>query len=146
MNTDESQSGNFDGEQLNVISERVIGSAFAVANLLGCGFLEKVYENALCHELRKAGLDARQQHAIPVLYDGVVVGDYAADILVDECVLVELKAVKALDQVHVAQCLNYLKATGVPLCLLLNFGTPRLQIKRLMPSDRWRPHAHMKRD
>jgi GxxExxY protein len=119
-------------ERFNEISGRIIGCAYAVANALGCGFLEKVYENALAHELRKAGLKTAQQHAIAVQYDGVVVGEYFADLLVEECLVVELKAVKALDDVHLAQCLNYLKATSLPLCLLLNFGAPKVQIKRVV--------------
>ena len=119
-------------EELNQITERVIGCAYTVSNGLGAGFLEKVYENALAHELRKNGLDVIQQHPIQVLYDGVVVGDFVADLLVEHEVLVELKAVKALDDVHLAQCLNYLKATGRSLCLLLNFGTPRVQVKRVV--------------
>ena len=93
--------------------------------------MEKVYENALAHELRKAGLKVLQQQAIQVLYDGIVVGDYIADMLVEDCVIVELKAVKALDEIHQAQCLNYLKATGLHLCLLLNFGSRRVEVKRL---------------
>src|SRR3972149_11296752 len=112
MNTDET-----DG-----LTERIIRCAFTVSNDLGCGFLEKVYENALAHELRKAGLSVRQQCPIQVCYDGQVVGDYAADLLVEDCVLLELKALKELDDVHLTQCLNYLKATGLSLCLLLNFG------------------------
>ena len=104
---------------------------FKVSNTLGPGFLEKVYENALAHELRKAGLDFRQQYPISVLYDGTVVGEFLADLLVNEQVIIELKAVKNLDDAHLAQCLNYLKATGLPLCLLINFGTPRVQVKRV---------------
>ncbi len=100
----------------NQISERIIGCAFRVMNTLGCGFLEKVYENALAHELRKAGLHVSQQHAIMVRYDDVAVGDYAANLLVEEIIVVELKAVKALDRVHAAQCINYLKATGLRIC------------------------------
>jgi GxxExxY protein len=91
------------------------------------GFLEKVYENALAPELRKAGLAVTQQPGIVVCYDGVVVGQYAVDLLVEETVMVELKAVKTLDG---AQCINYLKATGLPLCLLLNFGKSRIEIRR----------------
>ena len=98
---------------------------------LGTGFLEKVYENALIHELRKSGLAVSPQHRMVVLYDGVEVGAYTADLLVEDSVLVELKAARALDDVHRAQCLNYLKASGLNLCLLLNFGRPRLEIKRL---------------
>jgi len=99
-------------------------------NTLGAGFLEKVYENALAHELRKAGLTACQQHSVEVRYDGIVVGSYTADLLVQNTVLVELKAARALEPIHAAQCLNYLKATGLLLCLLLNFGNPRLEIRR----------------
>jgi GxxExxY protein len=115
----------------NQISEQVIGAAFRVINTLGVGFLEKVYENALAHELREAGLHVSQQHAIKVRYDGVVVGDYTADPLVEEVIVVELKEVKALDRVHAVQCINYLKATGLRICLLLNFGQPRLEIQRI---------------
>jgi len=110
----------------------VIGAALTVSNTLGVGFLEKVYENALAHELRKAGLAVEQQKVIQVEYDGVIVGDYVADILVEGDLLVELKAVKALDEIHMAQCMNYLKATGRRLCMLLNFGNPKLQIKRVV--------------
>ena len=94
-------------ERLNDVSRRIIGCAFTVANALGCGFLEKVYENALAHELRKAGLKTDQQQGITVRYDGAVVGEYVADLLVEDAVVVELKAAKALDDVHLAQCLNY---------------------------------------
>jgi GxxExxY protein len=98
---------------------------------LGAGFLEKVYENALALEIQKAGLKVLQQHPIQVWYDGVVVGEYFADLLVQDSVVVEIKAVRSLDETHWAQCLNYLKATGLRLCLLLNFGKPRLEIKRI---------------
>lgn len=121
-----------EGTAINQLSEQIIGGAFKVANALGTGFLEKVYENALAHELRKVGLQVRQQVGVAVHYDGVVVGEYSADLLVEDTVIVELKAIKTLDPVHVAQGLNYLRATGLPLCLLLNFGTPRLQIRRLV--------------
>jgi GxxExxY protein len=123
---------NTDKERLNDISGKIIGAAMTVSNTLGVGFLEKVYENALVHELRKSGLRVEQQRPLKVTYDGTVVGEYAADMVVEDTVLVELKAVKAVDQVHMAQCLNYLKATGMPLCLLLNFGSPRLQVKRVI--------------
>jgi GxxExxY protein len=114
------------------LSNKIIGCALIVSNALGVGFLEKVYENALAHELRKAGLFVDQQHPIAVHYDGVVVGSYSADLLVEKTVLVELKAVTALDSVHRAQCINYLKGSGLRLCLLLNFGSPRLEIKRVV--------------
>jgi GxxExxY protein len=126
MDTDEH------GWELNEVTERVIGCAYRVANVLGCGFLEKVYENALAHEIRKAGLRVDQQHPVKVRYDGVVVGEYFADLIVQDEVLLELKAVSALDDIHSAQCLNYLKATGLGVCLLINFGAPKIKIKRLM--------------
>ena len=99
---------------------------------MGAGFLEKVYENALAHELRKLGICVEQQAAIEVRYDNVIVGDYVADLVVERSVLVELKAVKALDDVHFAQCMNYLKATGLKVCLLINFGFPKVQVKRIV--------------
>jgi GxxExxY protein len=121
-----------DEHRLNEITERIIKCVYIVANTLGSGFLEKVYENALAHELKKSGFLVEQQKRIQVRYDGIVVGDYMADLLVQNAVLVELKAVKVLDNIHIAQCLNYLKATGFKVCLLLNFGTPKVQIRRLM--------------
>ncbi len=86
--------------QNDTLSEQIIGCAFRVANTLGNGFLEKVYENALAHELQKAGLNFEQQFPIRVSYDGEIVGDYLADLLVEGRILVELKAVKALDEIH----------------------------------------------
>jgi GxxExxY protein len=118
-------------EELTELTELIIGCAFTVSNTLGSGFLEKVYENALVHELRKRGLEADPQHEIPVYYDGVVVGQFFADILVEKKVIIELKTATDDHEIFVAQCLNYLKATGLPICLLLNFGKPRLEIKRL---------------
>ena len=117
--------------QENDITEAIIGAAYTVSNTLGAGFLEKVYENALCHELRKRGLHVDQQWRIAVRYDGVVVGDYCADLVVEAQVLVELKAAKQLDEIHAAQVLNYLKATKLRTGLLLNFGAPRVEVKRL---------------
>ncbi len=121
-----------DEDALNRLSRPVIGCALTVASGLGVGFAEKVYANSLAHELRKAGLAAVQQRRISVWWDGIIVGEYAADLLVEDALLVELKAVKALDDSHRGQCLNYLKATGLRLCLLLNFGTPRLEIRRVV--------------
>jgi GxxExxY protein len=118
-------------ESLSSITEKIIGSAYTVSNTLGAGFLEKVYENALIIELRKSNLKVDQQKPFVIRYARVVVGEYFADLLVEDKILVELKAQSALDKSHVAQCLNYLKATGLPLALLLNFGTPRVQIKRI---------------
>jgi len=118
--------------RINQLTEKVIGCAHLISNTLGAGFLEKVYENALVLELRNAGLEVGQQHPVPVFYKSVQVGDYTADLLVEGCVIVELKAVKALDEIHAAQCLNYLRATGLSVCLLINFAKPRLQIKRIV--------------
>jgi len=115
-----------------LITEKIIGCAYTVANTLGCGFLEKVYENALAHELRKEGLVVLQQAGVNVIYDGIVVGEYVSDLLVENEILVELKAVKALDNIHMAQCMNYLKATGLQVCLLINFGSPRIEVKRVL--------------
>jgi len=119
-------------EHIKPVTRRVIGCAFEVGRKLGPGFLEKVYERALAHELRKSGLRVKQQHPIEVCYDGVVVGEFLADLFVEDLVLIELKAVRALDENHMAQCLNYLKATGLKVALLLNFGTRRVQIKRIV--------------
>jgi GxxExxY protein len=111
------------------ITELIIKAFYNVYNVLGYGFLEKVYENAMVLELRKLGLDVVPQAAIRVYYDGQRVGEYNADLLVAELVVVELKATRALTQVHEAQLLNYLKATSYEVGLLLNFG-PKPQVKR----------------
>jgi GxxExxY protein len=125
---------NADDNVLDHPTDRIIGSALTVSNALGAGFLEKVYENSLAHELRKAGLSVLQQCGGTAMYDGIIVGDYAVDLLVQESVIVELKAIKAIANVHHAQCINYLRATGPQVCLLLNFGNPRLEIKRIVLS------------
>ncbi len=122
----------FSAEEINKITEKVIGCAYRVSNTLGCGFLEKVYENALAYELRKLSFEVKQQEDIDVFYEGFKVGHYEADLLIEGKVLIELKTVKNLDDVHKAQCLNYLKATGLKICLLINFGNPRVEIKRLV--------------
>ena len=126
------QLTNDDERRLDEISHTINGYAFTVSNTLGVGFLEKVYENALAHEIRLAGFEVEQQKVIAVKYRDIIVGSYTADLLVAGCVLVELKVAKALDATHVAQCLNYLKATGLSVCLLLNFGGPRVEMKRLV--------------
>ena len=123
---------NADERRLDEITDKVIGFAFVVSNILGAGFLEKVYENALSHEIRSVDLAVAQQHAIPVRYKGILVGEYIADLLVANEVVIEVKAVRALDEVHAAQCMNYLKATGFRVCLLLNFGKPRVEVKRIV--------------
>jgi GxxExxY protein len=117
---------------LNKITEAVIGCAFRVSDVLGCGFLEKVYENALAVELRRKGLKIQQQYDLKVTYEGVVVGEYTADMLVENCVIVELKSVSGLENIHKAQCLNYLRASGQRVGLLINFGRPQLEVKRVV--------------
>ena len=123
---------NADERRLDDITDKVIGCAFVVSNILGAGFVEKVYENALAHELRSAGLAVAQQYAIAVRYKDFIVGEYVADLLVANEILVELKAVRALDEIHAAQCMNYLKATGLRVCLLFNFGKPRVEVRRIV--------------
>lgn len=119
-------------ETLNSISRHIIGCAYTVSNTLGDGYLEKVYENALAYELRNRGLRVAQQPRLEVRYANVIVGEYVADLVVEESVLVELKAIKALDDAHLAQCLNYLNTTGLRLCLLINFGQPRVEVRRIV--------------
>ena len=121
-----------DKGDLNRLSERIIGCAFAVANTLGPGFLEKVYENALTLELRSYRIAVVQQRGIVVMYRGSIVGEFTADLLVEEAIIVEVKATKALDPVQLAQCRNYLTATGLHLCLLINFGAPRVEVRRIV--------------
>jgi GxxExxY protein len=111
------------------LTEIIIKSAFKVHNKLGSGFLERVYENALCVELRKIGLNVAQQYPVPVYYEGVLVGDFMTDIIVNELVIIELKAVENLIPVHEVQLVNYLTATGIDIGLLINFGTS-IKIKR----------------
>ena len=125
MDADERKS------RINSITEAIINSAFQVSNDLGVGFLEKVYENALAMELRRRSVAVAQQARISVTYEGVVVGDYYADLLVEDCLIVEVKTVRNLDPVHEAQCINYLRASGLKLCLLLNFARTRLSIRRI---------------
>lgn len=123
---------NADASILNPMSKKVIGCALTVSGTLGSGFLERVYENALAHELRKAELKVEQQRGVTIKYDGITVGEYFVDLLVEDAILIELKTVRALDEAHRAQCLNYLRATGRHLCLLMNFGMPRLEVKRIV--------------
>lgn len=123
--------------ETNAITEKIIGCAYKVSNTLGIGFVEKVYENALLHLSRKSGLKAVQQYPIKVEFEGIIVGEFAADLWVEERVLVELKAVTMLKDEHMAQALNYLRATGAEIGLLINFGTTKVEIKCLRPSTRW---------
>jgi GxxExxY protein len=114
------------------ITEKIIGAAFEVHSVLGYGFLEKVYENALLAELCQRGVKAETQHAIKVKYKDVIVGDYVADLVVEDKVIVELKTEESYNKVHEAQLLNYLKATGTKVGLLINFGRKKCEFKRLV--------------
>ncbi len=116
---------------INKVTELVIGRAYKVGNALGAGFLEKVYENAITIELHKAGLQFRQQYPLKVFYDGECVGEYIADLLVADHLIVEFKALQRLEKVHMAQCLNYLKGTGLRIGLVINFG-PSVEVKRVV--------------
>lgn len=119
-------------DQLNEITEKIIKCAYKVSNTLGVGFLEKVYEKALTIELKKENLKVENQKAFKIYYENKIVGEYVADILVENKILVELKAVKEFDETHFAQCINYLKAANLELCLLINFAKPRIKIKRFI--------------
>ena len=112
------------------ITERILKCAFDVQNTLGCGFLEKVYENAMVEALKDERLEVGQQVPLRVHFREVLVGEYVADIIVSGTVLVEIKATEANPPIYVAQVLNYLKATGLPIGLLINFGKPRLFYRR----------------
>jgi len=114
------------------LSYKIIELALEVHNELGCGFLEKVYENALMILLDREGVPARQQAPADVYFQNKVVGQYFADILVDNKIILELKTVNAIADVHKAQVLNYLRATGIKLGLILNFAKPRFEYKRLV--------------
>ena len=121
-----------DRESLDAVSKSVIGAFFEVSNALGAGFLEKVYERALLRELGMRGLKAECQVPYGVDYKGESVGDYAADILVEGCLLVELKCVEHLGAEHMAQCMNYLKASGLSVCLLVNFQRTKVEWRRVV--------------
>lgn len=108
----------------------IIGCAISVHRALGPGFLESGYQNALAHELSKAGLDVHREKRIQVRYDGALVGDFFADMMIHDSVLIENKAVQALNKAHEVQLVNYLVATQIETGLLLNFGAQRLQVKR----------------
>jgi GxxExxY protein len=124
MNTDKAVGS-------KALTERIIGAAYQVSNTLGCGYLERVYENALALELRFNGHLVEQQREMPVYYRGELVGMYQADLVVDDEVVVELKAVHAIERIHRAQCLNYLRASGKSLGLLINFGIPHIDVQRI---------------
>ena len=112
------------------LTEEIIGCAYNVYNRMGFGFLESVYEKCLLIELRKAGLSADSQKPITVFYDDEIVGDFVADIIVDDTIILELKSVRRIAKAHEIQLVNYLVATGKPVGLLINFGEHKVEIKR----------------
>jgi GxxExxY protein len=124
------------------LTQKIIGVFYNVYNELGHGFLESVYENAMTFALREAGLDARQQTSVTVYFRGQIVEDFRADLLVDNAVIVELKAAKSLDSTHEAQLLNYLRATDLEVALLMNFG-PKSEFKRLAFDNERKVRPHM---
>ena len=117
---------------INDITYATNGAVFEVNRILGSGFLEKVYENALLIELKTRGLKAESQVPVKVFYKEKTVGEYIVDILVEKKVIVELKTVEKFDKVHEAQLLNYLKASGIQIGLLVNFKHPKAEIKRMV--------------
>jgi GxxExxY protein len=116
----------------NELTSRILQCAFRVSNALGAGFLEKVYENALAMEFRDEGMSVLQQPRVDVLYKGCVVGEYVADIIVNDEIVVEVKALPALQTSHESQAMNYLRGTGLKVSLLLNFGRPRIEYRRIV--------------
>ena len=117
---------------MDALVEKVLGAVFEVSNTLGVGCLEKVYERALLKELHLRGLSALPQSPFPVTYKGESVGDFYADILVEGVLILELKCVEHLTNEHLAQCLNYLRASRLHLCLLLNFQKPKVEFRRVI--------------
>ncbi len=115
----------------DALASSIISCAYKVGKVLGCGFLEKVYENALAIELTASGLTVNTQMSVQVTYSGHLVGDYFADMVVEDDIIVELKATKAIENIHFAQCQNYLKATGKKLGLVINFGEEKVKVRRV---------------
>lgn len=127
------------GMKYKEFTDRIIGCAYQVYNKIGYGFLESVYEKCLFIELRKSGLAAEAQKAITVYYDGQIVGAFAAVILVENIIILELKSVRQIVKVHEVQLVNYLVATGKDVGLLINFGEQEVEVKRKvreLPSGR----------
>ena len=119
-------------ESLNALLEAVVGAAYEVSNVLGTGFLEKIYERALVKELAIRGVPATPQVPYGVIYKGQPIGDYVADLVVDRRLLVELKCAEHLADEHMAQCINYLTASGLHLALLINFQHPKVEWRRIV--------------
>ena len=116
--------------EFNDLTSRILKACFEVSNELGCGYLESVYEKSLIIALREERLNCESQIPLRVTFRGHFVGEFTPDIVVDNCVLLELKAVKKIAPEHIAQVLNYLKATGLPIGMLINFGNAKLEYRR----------------
>ena len=112
------------------VTETIIGCAYRVYNKMGFGFVESVYEKCLLIELRKAGLKTESQKPITVYYESEIVGEFVADIIVNDAIILELKSVRRIIKAHEVQLVNYLVATGKPVGLILNFGEKKVEIKR----------------
>ena len=133
MNTDETQiSAGTKDFSLQPVTQQLIGAAFEVHNVLGFGFLEKVYQRAMQVELQLRGIKVELEPKLQVQFKGVIVGDYAADLLVADKIIVELKTDPAYQSVHEAQLLNELRGTGIKLGYLINFGRERVKYKRMV--------------
>jgi len=125
MNTDEHG-------YLESLTQRVLAAVFEVSNILGAGFLEKVYQRALLRELTLRGMQATAEASLAITYKSHSVGEYFADIIVEGVLVIELKCVERLANEHMAQCLNYLRASGLGLCLLVNFQKPKVEWRRII--------------
>jgi len=126
---------NADDYKYQALSEKITQAAFTVHNTLGTGFLEKVYENAMRIELGNAGLNVVQQAPLQVIYEGTIVGEYFADLIVEEKIILELKAVSLILPIHEVQLVNYLKSTGLEIGLLINFASARVEVRRKIQSS-----------
>ena len=131
-------------DQVMALCDQVRETAYAIHQYHGNGYLEKVYENALVHRLRKAGLDVKQQHQL-IIYDedAAEIGEYYADLYIENELIVELKACKAIANEHCAQLLNYLKGSGKEHGLLINFGSYKFEIKKFAKTDRSKKYSRM---
>ncbi|MEK7309799.1 MAG: GxxExxY protein [Planctomycetota bacterium] len=114
------------------LSYQIMNLVFEVHNKLGCGFLEKVHENAVCIKLRKSGVNAIQQAPISVYFEDEIVGEYFADILIEDKIILELKCVDEISDIHRAQVINYLRATNMRLGIIINFAKPKLEYERIV--------------
>ena len=132
MKTTENTEYTEDKYPSSKITDDIIKCAIEVHKTLGPGFIEGIYENALIRELQVQGLQVENQKSVPIKYKGVCIGEHRLDLLVEGKIIVENKAVKELDEIHIAQVLSYLKATKQKVALLLNFAKPKIQIRRII--------------